>query len=656
MITTEAAALTLSIAQGLIKLGGRIDRLLAEKEAVTGNYILPMPPVRSGPGGVKMAEDLKDLLAETRDKTPDPLAPHRWKIEELLNQETPDPKVISDWYKRFLPNRATYDLINSDDEYLKELKRRFPSVDLTDENTLYAAFSIAAGRDEREIGYPWRAALAVVDVLAEFGADNTAIIVHDDTLRPIVRCVLERFSEPDLELYSMWSPLLRQALRSTVNGLLDAREAWQGENEWVNAIMDALVSVREKGGDDYLLGLIQGKGYQLLISEGLSEVATVLNDDDAGSFEKIMGDVLREAAPLVKDHPDGFGPFFQDHWGDLFRAGLRSLEKQGPTILKDESPLLRETLLAMVRELSKSPNAELLSRDMVFNLTNAALSAVAVKPELITKDIGEPWLKLLITSVTETVGQQGIRRSFSKEGIEVMISETLGDFAVHSELIIEKPGLLQEITGSVLKNVSGVDRHKAETIATAAVKAALQAISENPALLDTRYAEMISGFSGKVAELVALKTLTVDQAVDIISVGTGAIRCNPILFLEYENKLIETVLNVVLNAAEKDEMNLLYGTALVRVVEGVFGIVARHGRTLIGEGTLDQLAEKLLGILGAGLTLANEELGRNLDMPSLPIVLSELVASVARGEFVTVEPENGTFKKYFAALSAGAVV
>jgi hypothetical protein len=654
MITSEAASLTLSIAQGLIKLGGRVDRLMAEKEAITGNYILPMPPVRSGPGGIEMVQDIKTLLAETRDKTPDPLEPHRTKIEELLEQDTPDPKKVSEWYKRFFPHRAKYALINPDDEYLKELKRRFPSLDLNDESTLYAAFSIAAGRDEREIGYPWRVALTVVDVLAEFGADNTAMIVHDDKIRPVVRSLLERFSEPDLELYSMWSPLLRHALSSTLNGVLDSREAWQGESEWITAMFDALVSARETGGDDYLLGLIQGKGYRLLISEGLSEAATLLNDEDAGSFERIMGDVLKEAAPLVKTHTRGFGPFFQDHWGDLFRAGLQSLEKQGPTILKGESPLLRETLLAMVRELAKTSSAELLSSETVFHLADAAIAAVAEKPELITGDIGEPWLKLLITSVTETIGYQGIRRSFRKEGIEIIVNETLADFAEHPELIIEEPGLLQEITGSVLKKLGGVHRCEAETIATAAVEGALRAVSENPALLGTRYAEMIADFTGKVGEHVAAKTLTGIQASRIVSAATGAIMGNTVLFMEYENKVAETVLDTVLKAAEKDEMNMLYGTVLVSVVDGLFHTVARHGRTLIGNGTLDQLADRLLDILSAGLACAKEQLGRNLDVPSLPAVLSELVAWVAQEKGVLVDPKDNGFKNHFSALAGGA--
>ena len=53
MISTEAAGLVLSIAQGVVKLGGKIDRLMAEKDAVTSDYIIPMPEVRDGPGGVE---------------------------------------------------------------------------------------------------------------------------------------------------------------------------------------------------------------------------------------------------------------------------------------------------------------------------------------------------------------------------------------------------------------------------------------------------------------------------------------------------------------------------------------------------------------------------------------------------------------------------
>lgn len=45
LISPSTAALAISIAKGVIKLAGRIDRLMAEKAATTGDLVLPMPPV-----------------------------------------------------------------------------------------------------------------------------------------------------------------------------------------------------------------------------------------------------------------------------------------------------------------------------------------------------------------------------------------------------------------------------------------------------------------------------------------------------------------------------------------------------------------------------------------------------------------------------------
>ncbi len=84
------------------------------------------------------------------------------------------------------------------------------------------------------------------------------------------------------------------------------------------------------------------------------------------------------------------------------------------------------------------------------------------------------------------------------------------------------------------------------------------------------------------------------------------------------------------------------------------GTVARYGRTLIEDGSPHQLADRLTHVISAGLIRAKEELGRNLDIPSLPMVLSGLVAAVARGELDAVDPEDAIFKQLVADLAAHA--
>jgi hypothetical protein len=205
--------------------------------------------------------------------------------------------------------------------------------------------------------------------------------------------------------------------------------------------------------------------------------------------------------------------------------------------------------MAMVKELSNTTNTDLLSHETLYQLADAALSATAADPNLITQDVDSPWLKTLINSVVETSAAQGTSRLFSKKSLESMISHSLKTFSAHPELLVKKPGLLQELTGSILKQVGGVDSFGTEIVATAAVKGALNAVAENPQLLDSDYAELVSGFAAKLAGLVADKSLTQVQAADIAAAGAEAVLLNPALFIEYENKATEAVVDAVLKAA-----------------------------------------------------------------------------------------------------------
>jgi hypothetical protein len=305
----------------------------------------------------------------------------------------------------------------------------------------------------------------------------------------------------------------------------------------------------------------------------------------------------------------------------------------------------------MVHELAQASNKEFVSHETLFHLTDAALSAVASDPSLITADIGKPWLKELITSVTLTVGDQGIRRTFSKEGLEAIINGSLQAFADHPELIIKQSGLLRELVGGTLQKVSALSSLNAEMIASAAVEGALEAVADNPALLDTKYAELAADFAGKMATLVAAKQITGIQAADIATAAAQAITLNPILFLETENRVNAMVVDAVFSVAADSDKKLLAGATLVAVVEELVDTLARYGRSLVGEGPVEALGPKLAETLGAGVARAETEIGRGLDLPSLPSVLAELVIKVARGELTNLDPEDQKFQQLFAELA-----
>ena len=183
---------------------------------------------------------------------------------------------------------------------------------------------------------------------------------------------------------------------------------------------------------------------------------------------------------------------------------------------------------------------------------------------------------------------------------------------------------------------------------------ALDAISDNPVLLDKPYVSVLAGFAGKISQLVADKSITGIQAADIISAGTEAIMSNPALFIELEKKLAEGVVDAVVKAAEKDPSHLLYGTILVASIDQLLDLAARQGRLLIGDGTLQEMTDRLTDIITAGLTRAEAELGRTLNLPALPIVISKLVATAVKGELATINPEDSEFQKLFADLAESA--
>jgi hypothetical protein len=84
MLSTEAAGLVISISQGLIKLSGRLDILLAEKDATTGPLVLPMKqvPLPEVPRAQRI-QRLRDYLDQTKGVVPDPLGPKRAELADL---------------------------------------------------------------------------------------------------------------------------------------------------------------------------------------------------------------------------------------------------------------------------------------------------------------------------------------------------------------------------------------------------------------------------------------------------------------------------------------------------------------------------------------------------------------------------------------------
>src|SRR5690606_3540778 len=89
MIPTSTANAALSLVSTLVRLTGRIDRIMAEQAALREDLAFAGKVVTLPPPAVQMVRDLKRFLEATAPQAPDPLHGRRSELEALLEQRAP---------------------------------------------------------------------------------------------------------------------------------------------------------------------------------------------------------------------------------------------------------------------------------------------------------------------------------------------------------------------------------------------------------------------------------------------------------------------------------------------------------------------------------------------------------------------------------------
>lgn len=636
----------ISLAAGLVKLGVRADRIFAEQEAVRSDLALPERPLILPPPAAQMKQQLQQLVTETAAAAPDPLGSDRQRLQELLAQDNPGEDQLFAQLQKYLPGAIEVTVDDPGGEFARRLRERGN----LDAETLRAAlYYVASGTDLRENTLAWQLGLAVIDVLAEFALENQTLFIRNKHAQPIVAAVLTRFAEPELEQISSWGGLLKHVLSATLNGALDGRQALDGHKEWLEGLLNALAQARaaSESGDDYVLGLLQGRGYRTLVRDLLEEGADYLSADSAGGFEQVVAALLREAAPRVQASP-GFQAFFQENWSDLVRAGLQSVHAYGPVILRGTEPLLGKALLAVVETLAAPGDHTFLSRTVFMDVVGNVIGAIAVQPDLLN-DIA--WLRDVLASVASIVQEQERSGLLSPTRLESVLRGALSAVAAHPALLVDRPGLMREIVGSVLARLSGVSGLRLEQLASATVTGMLSAVTENPGLLDTGYATVVSALAEKLSRLVAEKSLPTLQAGDLLTVITQVIAANAPLFAVSHDRLAAEVMDAILRATHNDPHTLIQGAALVLLTREVFQVVAMRGLELLEAGDAAQIGSQIHAVLQVGLELSSRALGRRLDRTHVPVVTGALVRAWAMGRAPVLEVNNAALSDLFVELT-----
>jgi len=126
------------------------------------------------------------------------------------------------------------------------------------------------------------------------------------------------------------------------------------------------------------------------------------------------------------------------------------------------------------------------------------------------------------------------------------------------------------------------------------------------------------------------------------------------LFANATKGLAGVITDAVIQASKGNQAGLIAGTTLVALVQELFAVFARRGLDAAADNAIDQLKARLVEVLNAGLARAEKELGRRLDLPTIPRTLGALVGGWLRGEVSVLDPENPIFKELFAQLAERA--
>lgn len=650
MILPGSASLILSAAQHMLRLGGRLDRLMAQKTAVQSQLVLGMPTVRIDNLPAQCALVVRTLEA-TKAADPDPFGGDR----ATLKAEAANPTATFDrLFAKHFPDEVAKTTFNPDAAYLAQLGQAFPTIKWDYLGVRIAAFALAAGPDKQQIGYTGRVALAVADTILEFGAEHTALFVRDVRIQGVVQSVLQRFARPEWDEFTSWDPLLQSALRVALNSALDAADQLAPANPWLDAVLDALVKARDVAPkpDDFLLGLVQGRGVQLLFSQGLLLASDRLEASQASAFKLVAADLLRAMAPHVLSAANpSLAQFFRDHWGDLVRAGFSALDRHGERLLYPAQPLLNGVLKSLVTQLARTPSHAFLTSDTLCRLTDAAIGVVAADPAQLPGLDAKPWLRDFIAAAAVSAQKLTAKNLLTRAAADALLADALEVLARHPALVVgARPATLTLASAvfDALAATPSLTRASARSLGETALRATFEALAQDPQLVSTKFEAVVGTIAVQLAGWVGSRRLTSEQAAALASATIAVLARNPRVYAGATEGVATAVLTAVQGVFPPSAPwapRLLIATARATLLA-----VARAGAAPSAPKTAAQLQHLLTAVLDAGLKVAQAQLGQSIDLEDVPPILGRLVTQALRGQLTQLDPASALFVAAFASL------
>ncbi|HGY91740.1 MAG TPA: hypothetical protein ENK43_11270 [Planctomycetes bacterium] len=638
MIPYDVAGLAISAAAAALRLGRRLDEILAEEAAVMGDLALAKTRLRLRPTIPELRRGLERVLRETEGREPDPLGEDRPRIRRAVTRgKRPS---LEKYSRRWGVYERPAKVFDPDGDFARTLRERGSRLNLEDEDIRRLVYFVVAGEDQRENSLAFRLTAVVVDVAAEFGAVNAALVLRDPQARDLVQTVLANFAAPDLEELPGSGALLRHALGTVLEGLVHRRGELPVGGGVARVALGALARARDLAGEDadFFVGLLQGRGIRFVIRGALDEAAAGLDASEGDLLEALLASVLAEASTALASSPDA-AAFFRDHWNELLGALLETLGTEGPRFLNEDSPLAQSALTAVTAALAEGLRTGPITAGILRDAGAAVLSALARDPEALSRWVDSKGLGLLLTSVAEVLSGD-LRDAFEGASVEAYVRAVLGVLKDHPGLLVEEPGFPRRFVEELLGELAASPDLGWESLATTLVESALSAVAREPSLAAG------GGFGRAAGRVAARLARLVDEggfsrltATALIEILVDVLAEDPWV----DASLPALVLDVFGDLLGGDEASLLAGRVLPESVEAVSREFVVHARALADRFAEDDLPLRLFELLSESLQRVERQVGRGIGQGDVPEFLGRVVRAWGRGELGHWRTDRGRF-------------
>lgn len=498
-----------------------------------------------------------------------------------------------------------------------------------------------------------RILLATADTLLEVAGANAGLFISNPKTQAIVATLINEFAVKNDFDDDSAEMILKSLLRSAVVAAMENQESIS-EEPALMALFGALSDMREAFGDEFVAQLITKNGFQTLVGRYISEAArdpSFLVED--GPFKEILSATLKDLGNNFEDIFDDPKALF-----GVLEVALTSAAGQASEILQKDingKPLLAAVIGSVLRTIEQRGQQEQLIQsfangEIVTSIFQASMDAIAANPKLLANKARIDSLSAnLVAGLADVLSHTALSEAVSVQTLRDVVSRSFLVLAENGSAWAGNNEFAAKLIASVLKAASSaVEDGLSNDDLADLVDVAIWTASANLALVkvDVQLEGILEAVGGQLADQGIRALLSPASRTDVIIASLEAVSLNPKVWSKFsEADLVQPLIAAIFQGLATDSTALLTGPVMVEGLRSVLIAAALRGQTFI-DTEVD--AEDLQKLLTLGLRKANQEVGRAVDGETMPQYLKRLVNFFLEDPFEPSSISSQRFKELHA--------